>query len=69
MSETKTEVEIDGMSCEHCVKAVTQALQSLPGVKSARVEIGKAVITSDAPVSRDAIANAIADEGYRVRGS
>jgi copper chaperone CopZ len=69
MPDTKTEIEIEGMSCEHCVNAVTQALKAVAGVKDAKVEIGKAVITSDAPLARDAIVSAVADEGYRVRGS
>jgi copper chaperone len=63
----ETEVEIEGMSCEHCVAAVKSALARVPGVKDARVTVGRAVLVSDAPVSRDAVANAVADEGYRVR--
>ena len=62
----ETTFEIEGMSCEHCVRAVKQALAKVPGVRDARVEVGRAVVVSDAPVSRDAVSNAVADEGYRV---
>ncbi len=69
MSDIRTEIEIDGMSCEHCVRAVTAALSSVPGVRAVSAEVGKATIVSDAPVSRDAVSSVLAEEGYRVRGS
>ena len=34
-------VKVKGMSCQHCVKAVTKALQSLEGVKSVEVSLEK----------------------------
>lgn len=63
----ETVFDIEGMSCEHCVRAVREALAALPGVKDLRVEVGRAVVISEGPIDRDAIASAIADEGYRVR--
>ncbi len=69
MASTSTEFGIEGMSCGHCVRAVTNAIKAVPGVQDVKVEIGKAVVTSEGPISRDAIANAVAEEGYRVKGS
>lgn len=40
-------LEIAGMSCGHCVKAVTMALQDLPGVAVKDVKVGEAVIDAD----------------------
>ena len=40
-------LEILGMSCGHCVKAVTMALQDLPGVQVKDVKVGQAVIDAD----------------------
>ena len=37
----------DGMSCGHCVKAVTMALQDLPGVDVKDVKVGQALIDAD----------------------
>ncbi|MGI8673290.1 MAG: cation transporter, partial [Luteitalea sp.] len=34
---------IEGMSCGHCIKAVTMALQDLPGVTVKDVRVGQAV--------------------------
>ena len=61
-------LSISGMSCQHCVKAVLQALSSLPGVKPVRVDIGQALVTYDpALIHPDAIAEAITEEGYDVQ--
>jgi copper chaperone CopZ len=62
----ETEFRIEGMSCEHCVHAVKTRLGALPGVREVRVEVGRAVVVSDAPVARDAVASSLDDEGYRL---
>lgn len=65
-----TTVKIDGMSCSHCVKAVTMALQDLPGVDVRDVKIGEAVIDADETVVTAAqIAAAIDEAGFRVTGT
>lgn len=63
----ETLFEIEGMSCDRCVGAVRRALESLPGVRAARVEVGRAVVVADAPPSRDVVERALADEDYRLR--
>lgn len=61
---TKT-LEIDGMSCGHCVKAVTMALQDLPGVTVKDVTVGRATIDADeSVVTEAALAQAIDDAGF-----
>ncbi|BAS26552.1 heavy-metal-associated domain-containing protein [Limnochorda pilosa] len=60
---------IEGMTCDHCVRAVTKAIESLPGVKRALVSLseGKAVVSLDpAQVTDEQIREAVAEEGYRV---
>ena len=58
--------DVQGMTCDHCEKAVTQAVQSVD--PQARVTIdrpaGKVQVQSTEP--REAIARAIAEEGYQV---
>lgn len=57
---------VQGMTCGHCERAVTQAVQSVD--PQARVTIdrpaGKVEVESGQP--REAIARAIAEEGYEV---
>jgi copper chaperone len=59
-------VQIKGMSCGHCVKAVDQALRKLAGIKDVKVTIGEAVITTDGPMNETAVREAIKDEGFEV---
>ena len=60
-------LEIEGMSCEHCVRAVRLALEGVEGVRVEEVAIGRATVEYDeSRAMRDAIADAVADEGYMV---
>ena len=62
---SKLELEIDGMSCGHCVAAVSEALRELPGVTLERVGIGSAALTYEPEkVSVDDIMLAVEDAGY-----
>lgn len=57
---------VQGMTCGHCEKAVTQAVQSLDPQAQVKIDrpAGKVEVQSMQP--RDAIAKAIAEEGYEV---
>ena len=64
---TTQTLEIGGMTCGHCLRAVKDALSEMPGVTLDEVRIGKAVVTFDeAAVKPDAIAEAVRDAGYDV---
>ncbi|GFH40320.1 heavy-metal-associated domain-containing protein [Lactococcus insecticola] len=66
---TKTVLKIDGMTCNHCVMHVTEALESVSGVKSAKVNLkkGEAVVKSDSEILDLAAASvAVAAAGYKV---
>jgi copper chaperone CopZ len=56
---------IEGMTCEHCVRAVRNRLTATPGVEVEKVEVGSAVIRLDpGSTSIESVEDAIADEGY-----
>lgn len=56
---------IEGMTCEHCVRAVKNRLAATPGVQVEEVEVGSAVISLDpSATSIELVEDAIADEGY-----
>ena len=58
-------LKIEGMSCDHCVRAVRGRLERTPGVKVDEVKIGSALLDYDpAKTNIDDIEEAIADEGY-----
>jgi len=64
MSQT-IELSITGMTCDHCVHAVTNAVQEVPGVKSAKVSLEEnaAVVQGD-DLDLAKILAAISEEGY-----
>ena len=57
-------VAIEGMHCGHCVSAVRQALESVPGIRVQDVQIGKATIESADALPTQAIKDAVEDAGY-----
>lgn len=67
----KSVIRVDGMSCQHCVKAVTGAVGELAGVSSVDVDLGAKTVSvayDAAQSSLDAIKAAIEDQGYDVVG-
>ena len=66
--EKKT-LKVSGMSCEHCVKAVKDALDGIAGVKDVVVSLKDGMVSFShdpalAPV--ETIKTAITDEGYEI---
>jgi len=57
---------VTGMTCEHCVNAVTEEVRTLPGVTDVEVDLaaGRLVVTSTAPVDDSAVAAAVDEAGY-----
>lgn len=62
----KTTIKIDGMSCGHCVMGVKSALKEVPGIQAMEVQIGTAVLESEAGLDLDLVKKAIEEEGYSV---
>lgn len=62
-----TTLAIEGMTCGHCVQAVTNALSAVPGVKVRSVAVGSAVIeANDGRAAGKAVA-ALDEAGYPAR--
>ena len=57
---------VQGMTCGHCERAVTQAVKAVDPKAEVHIDraIGKVEVQSDQP--REALASAIAEEGYTV---
>lgn len=59
------EIEIQGMTCQHCVRAVREALTAVDGVNVERVGIGSAVVAYDpARTTPAALVGAVTGQGY-----
>ena len=60
-------LNIEGMTCEHCVRAVDNRLRRTPGVEVDRVVVGAVDLKYDrSKITLDEISEAISDEGYTV---
>ena len=69
MPDRHTEtLQIDGMSCDHCVHAVREALEGVSGAVVESVEVGRATVDAGPEASRDQLVEAIQDAGYTVTG-
>ena len=59
-------LNIESMSCGHCLNAVNRALAAIPGVEIGSVRIGRAEVRYDErAVDPVRIAEAVTDAGYR----
>jgi len=62
-------INVEGMSCSHCVNAVTKAVEGLDGVSEVKVDLEAKTATVDYDSDRitpEIIKTAIEDEGYDV---
>jgi copper chaperone CopZ len=59
---------VSGMTCGHCVQAVTGELSALPGVADVQVDLasGAVQVTSEAPLTDEAVRAAVDEAGYEL---
>jgi len=57
---------VEGMTCGHCEKAITRALLALDTQAKIVIDRANNKVQVDSNQTRDALAKAIAEEGYRV---
>jgi copper chaperone len=57
---------VEGMTCGHCEKAVTQALLALDAQAKVVIDRTQNKVQVDSEQPREALAKAMAEEGYRV---
>lgn len=69
VTNTTTTLSIDGMSCGHCVQAVTKALSAVPGVKVRSVAVGSAVIEAADGLTTGKAVAALDEAGYPARAA
>jgi copper chaperone len=60
-----------GMTCGHCVSAVTEEVTAVPGVTAVDVDLdsGRLTVTSEAPVDDHAVRAAVDEAGYQLAGT
>jgi len=58
---------VQGMSCGHCVKAITTAVQALDPAASVRADLAAREVGVESALSADQVIAAIREEGYEVK--
>jgi len=58
-------LKIDGMTCDHCQRAVKKALESVEGVAEATVELESGLARVDGAADVKALIAAVEEEGYQ----
>lgn len=63
-----TTYTVIGMTCDHCVNAVSSEIATLPGVTDVVVDLpsGSVTVTSDAPLVDADVAAAVDEAGYEL---
>ena len=69
MSSTST-YSVRGMTCAHCVRAVTEEVSGVPGVLDVDVDLatGDLHVHTEGPLDPSAVAAAVEDAGYELAG-
>ncbi len=57
---------VEGMTCGHCVKAVTQAVQGQDPAAEVKVDLAAKQVSVQSQLSAEVIADLIREEGYTV---
>lgn len=65
---TTTTIQVKGMTCGHCVNAVTEEINKLDGITRVDVDLesGNVTIASEAPIDPAAVHAAVDEAGYEV---
>jgi len=58
---------VEGMTCGHCVRAVTQAVQSQDPAASVNVDLAAKEVGVDSRLSAEQVIAAITEEGYSAK--
>lgn len=60
-------LSVEGMSCQHCVNRVTEAVNSIDGASAlVKLKKGLVIVSTDRPISNETITGAIEKAGYKV---
>ena len=61
-------LKVEGMTCGHCAQTVTKAVEALPAVERALVDLEAGEVAVEGTAGEAAIRKAIEDAGYDVKG-
>lgn len=63
------EFQVEGMSCQHCIGAVTKAIRTLDATALVEVHLDDGRVRVQSPENADRLGKAIVDAGYEVKAN
>jgi copper ion binding protein len=71
MMSVRASYTVVGMTCDHCVRSVSEELGKLPGVRDVAVDLatGTVDVTSDEALPADEVRAAVDEAGYELAGA
>jgi len=68
---TMSTYSVRGMTCAHCVQAVTAEVSQVPGVVDVEVDLatGDLHVHAEGPLDPEAVASAVDEAGYELAGA
>ncbi|PMS33291.1 copper chaperone [Trinickia symbiotica] len=63
------EFQVEGMSCQHCVAAVTKAVRALDANARVQIELENGLVRIESKEAADRLGAAIGEAGYTVKGA
>jgi copper chaperone len=61
------ELTVEGLTCGHCVRAVTEAIQALDPAAKVDIALPSGALRAETALSAAKVAEAVASEGYAAR--
>jgi copper chaperone len=62
-------LKVSGMTCGHCVSAVSRAVRAVPGTEDIMVDLARGEVTVEGDPDPGAVRAAITEEGYEVQAA
>ena len=61
-------LQVEGMSCGHCIRAVTNAITALDGAAKVEVDLAAKRVVAETSLPRTDVVRAVEEEGFSVKG-
>ncbi len=62
-------LQVEGMSCGHCVRAVTEAIRALDPRAEVAIDLASGTVRAETGAAPAAVTAAVEEEGYKVTGT
>ncbi|MCA3418056.1 MAG: heavy-metal-associated domain-containing protein [Roseomonas sp.] len=61
-------LQVEGMSCGHCIRAVTKAITALDAAAKVEVDLAAKRVVAQTKLPRADVVRAVEEEGFAVKG-